>query len=1591
MNDMKEKVWRRRLAAWLIVSLCVGVCLAPAAATAAEPETVAQEETKDIEQSPEEGETEEDTAWEDEEVVVELDEDGKDEWGNTCWTSTTQVHFTLNAEKLTKNEKGNYVVRVPDKVILSGKEYTVTEYSVNNTWQMENDAAYEIYVGKSIDAITRANYRETFHVHHDNKNFISEKGSVFTKGKQTLVAFDSSAYARDAVYEIPETVMALSDYAFHGAKIKEVVLNNKLKKIPSCCFSGASIKRMDLKNVTKLETFAFSDCRYLKELKINCEGFIIGEGALDGNTNLKNLYIPPNTEFSQYTNFENNELNALIIDENVDVSNLKNTIFTGTNLETIVLPRNMQKIGGGMSIHDVPKLTKLYIPDSVEEIEPGALNAKGNLKIYAKSTSPAADYDDDNVTFVSWDDHKHQLEEVTFFQYETWGVKGKYCRECAYAEEIKKVDFQTEEDRKNMPELLVYEHECPKMLELDDANTDEQGIIYEFDDIYQTATVAKLDYSRPFPKSIFLIPEKVRKDGKEYVVDTIGDDSLNNAIVVVLPDTIKTIGAWLFQSNLYEITLGKNVKKIASDAFTQCNPHIKIRGENPYFKIVDNVLYDSKMTRLIKYMLDCDREEYTIPKTVSKIEQDAFLNVTALKKIIVYNRKYIEDSALDDMKACNVEIVEREDLSALPTKVSEEPEANEYSWEGDDLEVELNSKYEDSYGNYYNLDGDTKTARLYKIDKSVFKTDADEITIRIPDKVKKADRTYTVTVFQPLESSDSNEGFRKYIKLYIGKYVTDVDTWYMPYKFINYVHKDSKEFISKKGCLFSSNGAVLYRFCDKELKGISYTIPKSVGIICIKAFFGADIKKVIFNENVDVISQEAFKNSAVETVVMDNVKEISPNCFENCVNLKEVVFDDEGVRIQPYAFANTKNLKNVYIPKGSVVENSAFCESGVQNIVFADGARLGVIVSDNSMDNTFLRCINLRNVILPEGVSSIGRFTFNGCDDLGKLYIPESVTNIEKEAFQGNTVNVYGQEGSAAETIQDENVNFISLKNHKHNYKNVTFFSFGTWAVTGDYCEGCGRGINIKKISWTKGEEKELPDQLAIQPASHKCPVIRNLDDENTDEYGVIYTLDSSTMTATVKNVNTDKCGSRIQYCLYIPENVERDGNVYRVTKLGKNSISGTLHIILPDTIETLGKYCFYSFELNSGFGSQELNIELGSGIKNIDDKAFSWTYGRVRVSYREGVMGGALICENGVVLSSDRTKLYKYCVYQMGEYTIPASVTSILGRAFTGNGKDMGLTQINVPKRENLQINENAFDTCDAYINYIDVDDSDIVVTPTASPTLTPTSSPTAIPMPTPTFAPIHSPVISPTRQPSASPSVLPTLFPAISPEPVTMPTFVPDLTAVSNPSQPAQILESSSDTTKNEKPDLTIRGFRLTSRGKRVSITWNRCTNAEFYRIYRAEKNGKYQLVQVLTSIKTSYVDKNVKPAKRYFYKIRAVGNENGVLQEGTEKRLSITLSGLEKPVIKVKKGKTDLVRYISVILKKYGGTHAQVYMSLNGKKYMKLKMSSGKIAKFRGTFRFQCKLRRKVLWLKVRTYKRNKKGRTYSGFSKAAKIRV
>ena len=49
----------------------------------------------------------------------------------------------------------------------------------------------------------------------------------------------------------------------------------------------------------------------------------------------------------------------------------------------------------------------------------------------------------------------------------------------------------------------------------------------------------------------------------------------------------------------------------------------------------------------------------------------------------------------------------------------------------------------------------------------------------------------------------------------------------------------------------------------------------------------------------------------------------------------------------------------------------------------------------------FYKCSSLTSVVIPEGVTSIGDSAFEGCSSLTSVVIPASVTSIGKEAFEG--------------------------------------------------------------------------------------------------------------------------------------------------------------------------------------------------------------------------------------------------------------------------------------------------------------------------------------------------------------------------------------------------------------------------------------------------------------------------------------------------------------------------------------------------------------------------------------------------------------
>ena len=1697
IESMKKKVWKRKLAALLIVSLCAGICPAPAAPQAAE--TVAQTETADVEQG---AQTEEDPAWEDEEVVVEVDEDGKDEWGNTYKieeVAANKYEMTLAGagNKLPQNKNGEFMLRAADEVIMGGEEYKVT--TVEFTTKREENI--QLYIGKNVSDINCFKTRAYgFVVHSENSVYASEEGCLYSKDKERLYYFSDQNYGREGTYELPETVEMLESDCFSYARVKEIIINEKIQTLPTRAFKEATIRKIDLKNVITIGSSCFLNCKYLEEIKINKEGITIGQNAFDGLSGLKNLFFPPHTKLENevINNMNNETLETLVFGGEAEFKDT--TSFVHQNkigLKTLILPKDLKEIGSSIAASGVLKLRKLYIPDTVEKIENEALNSKGNLSLYGKSNSVAAQYDDDNVSFHSLEGHEHKLEDVTFFSFDTWGVKGKYCKECAYAEDIKKVDYTAEEDRNDMPDLLVQpEDKCPECLELNKGNADNQGVIYELDDVTNMALVKKIDEKVPFPKEIFIIPENVEKDGKRYEVKLLLRTSMQDAKIVILPDTITDIESGSFSSGISQVELGENVENIQNGVFLSSDVTLSIRGNNKYYKIVDGVLFDAKMKTLLCYMKNIERREYTIPKTVRFIGSCAFAWNDCLEKIYIPNEKnvLIDERAFADISG---EVI---DLQQSNEKVIDE---DGYAWNGEDKVAELDEEYMDNEGYYYKLDGAKLTASMVQIDMSKFNTEAEEINMRIPDRVRYKNREYKVTGIKmsmkekrSLHNNDDKSYRNQMVNWYIGKNVNSIQIGYYTCEFemkiTSYVHVLNSSFVSDKGSLLDINKNTLFRFCDREYKGKDYVLPQSIEMIQEYAFYQADIRSVTFNHWITQVPSSAFECSNVRKVDLGHTNKIGMSAFAYCYYLNEVIFHEEGITMDSSAFYMTKNLKNMYIPANSTIGSFAFRFSGIQTLIMGENTTLS--------EGAFSECYDLQVINLQEGMEQLKSSTFQECYNLQKLYLPETLQSFENRCFCHISLELYSwnQLDSSVSGATDTDCTVISLKDHVHSFNEVTFMAFDAWMVTGKYCKECGAVEDVREVE--RNEETILPQKIDIE--KKKCASVCEIDQNNKDAEGNSYRLNTDSMTAALVNAN------RVIGGVYIPERVRKNGKVYTVNTIASLAIGSVGKVVLPDTIKKLEKTCITYTGI----------IYLGAGIEQIDEGAFaSGTVMDISISEDNPYF----VCEEDALLDRDKTILYAHSNYGPAEYTIPASVKKIMHNAFTG----YMIHQINIPDMKKVEVPE-SWGHRSVYINNMAASESDnepmpseeptaspsavpimspsaaptesptqtpsatvppitptptrapiilptqkpseeptaspstvptaspsaapttsptpsptrapiILPTqkpseepiasprpePTASPTTAPTAVPTTSPTPSPTRAPIilptqkpsEEPIASPSPEPTASPTVVPTAVPTTSPTPTptrapiilptqkpseeptaspgTEPTASPATATPAVPKQGQQPQTSivSSENERKESIKLTITGLCLSYNEKSVSITWNRCRNAEFYRIYRAERKGKYQLIQVLTGMKTSYVDKKVNPAKRYYYKISAVGIEDGELREGAARSKSITIPGLERPTIKVKKGKADLVRYISVILKKYQGTHAQVYLSLTGAKFTKLKMSSGKIAKFRGRFRFQCKLENKVLWLKVRTYKMGKNGKTYSGFSKAAKIRV
>lgn len=138
------------------------------------------------------------------------------------------------------------------------------------------------------------------------------------------------------------------------------------------------------------------------------------------------------------------------------------------------------------------------------------------------------------------------------------------------------------------------------------------------------------------------------------------------------------------------------------------------------------------------------------------------------------------------------------------------------------------------------------------------------------------------------------------------------------------------------------------------------------------------------------------------------LEEIAEGGFSDCSQLTQITLPDSLKKIGRFAFQGCDNIKEITIPKSvREIGQDAFKLSGIEKLVIKDMAawcsvkKTGGFINSNT--KVFLNEEEIKNLVVPDGVTIIEPNTFNGFKSIETVYIPESVDSIGDNAFLGCT------------------------------------------------------------------------------------------------------------------------------------------------------------------------------------------------------------------------------------------------------------------------------------------------------------------------------------------------------------------------------------------------------------------------------------------------------------------------------------------------------------------------------------------------------------------------------------------------------------
>ena len=696
--------------------------------------------------------------------------------------------------------------------------------------------------------------------------------------------------------------------------------------------------------------------------------------------------------------------------------NIGDNAFAGcTNLTSLVIPNAVTSIGKN-TFNGCSSLTTITLGSNIEEINGETFNNMMGLTEIKVAL--------DNPYFTSIDGNLYSKDGKVLIKYAT-GKKEEVFNMPSSVEKIAAYAFDNVTNLKKINiSNNLYEIENKGISNLENLE------YTEFDNAYYLG-----NESNPYQILFKIKDQEISSVNVHQLTKVIYAEAFLNCTLlenVVIQEGLISIGDYAFKgcTNIKIMKLPTTVFTIGKAAFEDCNSLEEINIPNSVWELLDstfnncislkNITLSKNLKTLSNYVFtNCYAlENIELPKTLETIGNSVFAGCESLKVVNLSNNvSYIGSGIFQN--CISLESV------TIPF-----------------VGPELGSDNNTNFGYFFGTNSSSEhinyipsTLKVVNITKEIeFKNLAfynckSLETIYLPNTLRKIDSNVFL-------------GDEALVNVY---YKGNADDWckidfVSVYSLPHYYAKDI-HFLNDQNEYYIVNEIVLSDDV-KELHSYQF-------------YYLNSLKKIVLSNNISNIPSYAFAyNELLEYIYIgDNVETINSNAFYNSLSIVEFEVSSKNPYLTShntniyskdfktlfFASNSKSNQKFVVLDGVETIAEYAFYGRNVKNILLPDSLKtIG--------DYAFNKCSFLENFTLPDGLESIGSFAFVECNNISTLIIPDTVTSIGDNAFKScgglTTVKLSENLNELADSLfyQCSKLNNIVIPNSVKKIGNSAFY-----------------------------------------------------------------------------------------------------------------------------------------------------------------------------------------------------------------------------------------------------------------------------------------------------------------------------------------------------------------------------------------------------------------------------------------------------------------------------------------------------------------------------------------------------------------------